>query len=190
MRAPTASSECGRQRVPTRGLARYRMDLRGRSSGRLGHRVQGQGSSSTSIVCHDQGRLSTSDLGGLTQGGSRRSDARGGEIATVPPAMGPLAASRTRPCSALWTDPVGADLTLKPRPCGGERVSGDLLVDVDGLGMLAEIVETREATGTMALEGALSSVLADMACEMFAPRKTQRAWWEIGTKEPLALLFL
>lgn len=58
------------------------------------------------------------------------------------------------------TDPVGADLALVASPRGGERVAGDVFVDVDGLGVLAEVVEAGEPTVAVALERPFTGVFS------------------------------
>jgi len=56
------------------------------------------------------------------------------------------------------SDSFGADLSLEAGAGGGKRVDRDIFVYVDGLGVLTEVVEAGEATGTVALEGSLASV--------------------------------
>ena len=60
-------------------------------------------------------------------------------------------------------DSLGSDLTLKPRGAGSrERIKGDILVHVNSLGMLPEVVESRESAGAVALEGTLSRMFSSV----------------------------
>ena len=65
----------------------------------------------------------------------------------------------SRPCPATrLAYPVRPDLPLEPSSGRGERIAGDLFVDVHGLGMLPEVVETGEAATAVALERPFTSV--------------------------------
>ncbi len=113
--------------------------------------------------------------------------------------------------SARLAHPVGPDLPLEAGAGGGERVDGDVFVDVHGLRVLAQIVEAREPPRTVALEGTLARVfpnnivvvsprvladegdgvcLPDVASKVFAPCKTQVAWRIVCAVKPLRLLLL
>ena len=56
---------------------------------------------------------------------------------------------------------VGPDLALEARDGGGQRVGGDVLVDVYGLGVLAQVVEAREASGAVTLKRTLAGMFPD-----------------------------
>lgn len=85
---------------------------------------------------------------------------------------------------------VGPDLALDAGDRGGEGVSGDLLVDVHGLGVLAEVVEAGEAAGAVALKGPFAGVFSDMASQVLAPGEAQIARGEVCAEEALALFLL
>lgn len=57
-----------------------------------------------------------------------------------------------------WADPVGPDLSLEPRAGRRQRVSGNVFVDVDGLSVLPEVVESREAARAVTLERSFAGV--------------------------------
>jgi hypothetical protein len=54
---------------------------------------------------------------------------------------------------------VGPYLALEPRAGRGERFGRDVFVDVDGLSVLSEVVQARESSRAVALEGSFASVL-------------------------------
>jgi hypothetical protein len=87
-------------------------------------------------------------------------------------------------------DSVCTNLPLESRAGGGERVHGDILINVYGLRMLAEIVQAGETSRAMALEGPFAGVFPNVSRQMFASRKAQRAWWEIRAEEALSLFLL
>lgn len=76
--------------------------------------------------------------------------------------VGDLAGAGTSAGTALWANTICADLTLEASPGGSQGITGDLLVDVDGLGMLAQVIETGESPGAVALKGTFAGVLTDM----------------------------
>jgi hypothetical protein len=84
--------------------------------------------------------------------------------------------------------PICPDLALEPSSRGGQRIPRYFFIDVDGLGMLSEIVESRKASRAVALEGTLSGVLANVASQMFAAGETQVAGRKCVAEEPLTLL--
>ena len=59
--------------------------------------------------------------------------------------------------------PIRAYLSLKPSPSGRERIAWYLLIDVDGLGMLPQVVEAGEAPRAMALEWSFAGMLAGLS---------------------------
>lgn len=60
--------------------------------------------------------------------------------------------------SARLANPVRPDLSLEPGTGCCQGIDGDIFVDMDGLGVLAKVVQTREAPRAMALEGAFACV--------------------------------
>ena len=54
---------------------------------------------------------------------------------------------------------IGSYLPLEPRASRGERFGRDVLVDMDGLGMLSKVVEARESSRAVALKGPFAGVL-------------------------------
>jgi hypothetical protein len=64
-----------------------------------------------------------------------------------------------RPVSGL-THTVCSNLSLEPRASGGKTVNGYVLVHMHSLGMLAQVVESGEAPGAVALERPFTSVLS------------------------------
>lgn len=70
---------------------------------------------------------------------------------------GTAASGRARPVAGL-SYTLGANLPLEARAGGGEGVHGDVFVDVNGLGVLAEVIEAGEAAGAVALERSLAGV--------------------------------
>jgi hypothetical protein len=69
-----------------------------------------------------------------------------------------------------WTYSISSDLTLEPRAGSSERVAGYILVHVDSLGVLAEVVKTREPARAMTLKGSFTSVFPskESACGSLA----------------------
>lgn len=61
------------------------------------------------------------------------------------PSDWPHTPSRRCPRPAGLPHSVSPDLPLKPCPGGGERVERNIFVDVDGLRVLPQVVEPREA---------------------------------------------
>lgn len=105
----------------------------------------------------------------------------------------------------------GAHLSLKPRAGRGKRIDGNIFVNVDGLGMLAQVVEPGESSGAVTLEWSFAGVfpctklesaharegcvkwsedVPDVPCKMLAPREAQGARRIVGAIEALRLLFL
>jgi hypothetical protein len=100
---------------------------------------------------------------------------------------------------------ISPDLTLEPRAGSGERIAWYILIHVDGLGVLAEVVETRESARAVTLERSFSGMFPwksqyvgpkraslpchqpYVPCQMLTSRKTELAWWELGTEKTLAL---
>jgi hypothetical protein len=64
-----------------------------------------------------------------------------------------------RPISGL-AHAVCSNLSLKPRAGGSKTVDGNVLVHMHSLGMLAQVVESGEAPGAVALEGSFTSVFS------------------------------
>lgn len=71
----------------------------------------------------------------------------------------PNTARRRSASPAGGSHSVCPDLPLEPGPGSSERIDRDIFVHVHGLGVLSQVVETREAPGAMALEWALAGVL-------------------------------
>jgi hypothetical protein len=61
---------------------------------------------------------------------------------------------------------------------------------MDGLSMLAQVIQSRKAAGTVTLKRTLSSVFPDVTGEMFAAGEAQLAGRKVGAEESLAFLFL
>ena len=59
------------------------------------------------------------------------------------------------------TGTIGADGTDEARGGGGEGAVGDVFVDVDGVGVLTQVVETGEAAGAVTLEWPFAGVFAE-----------------------------
>ena len=53
---------------------------------------------------------------------------------------------------------IGPDLALETGAGGGQRVGGDILVDVHGLSVLAQVVEPREAPRAVTLKRTLAGM--------------------------------
>lgn len=73
----------------------------------------------------------------------------------------PNATSGRCPRAARRADSVGSNLALVPRAGRSERVDGYVLVDMYGLGMLAEVVQSGKAPRAVALEWALPGVFPE-----------------------------
>lgn len=188
LRAATTSSEdvgWGIRRCCDRGPGSPGDLGRGRTRG-FTHLVQRNSGPSSGVIGHEQWRGPPSKLWSLAECRGGRADARGGQI----PAVAALAAASARASPAWRTHAVCTHLALEPRPCGSQRVTGDLLIDVDRLGMLSQVIESRKASGAVALEGTLAGVFSDVTREMFAAGEAQVARREISAEEPLAFLLL
>jgi len=61
---------------------------------------------------------------------------------------------------------------------------------MDGLSMLAQVIQSRETSRTMTLKWSFTGVFADMTSKMLASSKTQRTRRKIGTEKSLSLLLL
>jgi hypothetical protein len=81
-------------------------------------------------------------------------------------------ASGACPRPAWWPHSICTNLTLKPCACGRQRISGNFLIDMDRLSMLAEIIESGKPARAVALEGTFAGVFSNMASQMFAPCET------------------
>lgn len=92
--------------------------------------------------------------------------------------------------TASRAQPVRPNLSLIASAGSGERLCGNVFVDVDGLSMLAEVVKSRESSITMTLKRALSCMLPDVTSKMFTPSKAEIAGGEVSAEEFLALLLL
>ena len=76
-------------------------------------------------------------------------------------AVASCATKRIRPRAAPWRSyTVSPDLPLEPGASCGKRLCRNVFIDMDRLCMLSQVVEPREASGAVALEGPLASVLA------------------------------
>lgn len=91
-----------------------------------------------------------------------RPNAGAGEVAGMASLIGgALRAECRRPgACAGGPHPVGAYLPLESSPRGREGVCGDVFVEMNGLSMLTEVVESREAAQAVTLEGTFSRVLS------------------------------
>lgn len=79
----------------------------------------------------------------------------------MPSGVAPCASQRTGTGAIPgWSYTVGADLSLESGAGRGEGVPWDVFIDVDCLRMLAQVVESGESSGTMALKRAFTCVLA------------------------------
>lgn len=83
------------------------------------------------------------------------------------PSQGP----RSLPSRA---NPVCPNLSLEPGPCCCQGVQRDIFVDMDSLGVLAEVVEPRELSAAVASKRSLPRVLPVSSvswsvCEISAP---------------------
>ena len=90
----------------------------------------------------------------------------------MPSAVPAVAAERgrSRPVGRR-THSVRSDLSLKPRAGSGKRITRYLFVNVDGLSVLAQVVQSGEPTRTVALEWPLTGMFARqlLACARFIP---------------------
>lgn len=71
--------------------------------------------------------------------------------------------------AVLWHRPTESGNT------GGQRIIGYVFIGMDSGGVLAQVVEAREAAAAVALVGTLARVLADVANEVFATGETEVA---------------
>jgi hypothetical protein len=143
-------------------------------------------------VCHDKRRRPAAGVAHAVAGGYRAHacDAGRGQRLGMPTARRPNTARRRSSSPAGWSHSVCPDLPLESGPGSGERIDRNIFVHVYGLGMLSQVVETREASGTMALEWALAGVFPDMAGQVLASGEAEVARWVIGAIKSLRLLFL
>jgi len=75
------------------------------------------------------------------------------------------APSRRGPGSpSALTHPISPNLSLEPRAGRGQRVHGDVLIHMYGLGVLSQIVQAGETPGAVTLEWAFTSVFSDLEC--------------------------
>ena len=103
---------------------------------------------------------------------------------------GALATCRTRPCSTVRSNSIGANLTLESGSGGGKRFARDLFVDMYSLSMLAQIIEARESSRTMTLKRPLPRMFPDVSREMLAPCEAQITRRKVRAIEPLSFLLL
>ena len=59
-----------------------------------------------------------------------------------------------------WSDSVGTDLALEAGASGGQRVAGYVFIAMDGLGVLAQIVQSRKSPTAVTLKGSFSGMLS------------------------------
>lgn len=106
--------------------------------------------------------------------------------------MTPTVAALTPSCAcpgpAWGPHAICPDLALEPSSRGGQRIPWYFFIDVDGLGVLSEVIESRKASRAVALKGTFSGVLANVASQMFAAGEAQVAGRKGVAEETLTLL--
>lgn len=125
--------------------------------------------SSIGICGHDQRRWASPDVVPRTvarANGTDAGDTRRRERLRVSTSGCTHTSSSRGPSPASSLYPVGANLPLVSRAGGGQRIERYVFVYVDGLGMLSEVVETRESSLAVALKRALASVFpVEVPCQ-------------------------
>lgn len=61
------------------------------------------------------------------------------------------------------SDTISANLALESSPCRSQRIGRDLLIDMNGLGMLTEVIESGKPAIAVALKGTLARMFPYMA---------------------------
>ena len=125
------------------------------------------------IIRHGQRRRSTPEVFWYSHTRGSGADAGSREVPAVSSAV---ATTLTGHGARAWaavsgsTYSISSDLTLEPRAGSSERVAGYILVHVDSLGVLAEVVKTREPARAMTLKGSFTSVFPskESACGSLA----------------------
>lgn len=120
MRAPwTAAGKHTRGRVgrPDWGSRYAAANLRRRGGRRFDHAVQRQTCARGAVMRHDQRRWSPADFRRLAKGGCGGGDTGCRQVPGMTATVGPLAGTGASSSTALWTNPICADLALEP--CSG-----------------------------------------------------------------------
>lgn len=69
------------------------------------------------------------------------------------PAVASLAAQSISPRTTSGrADSICPNLPLEPCSCGSERISWDIFINMDCLGVLAQVIKARETAGAVTLE--------------------------------------